>query len=465
MKPHRILIIEDDAHFVTLQKTLLIEAGYTVQTAAHPREAEAVIKQSRPDLILLDLTFGGSHLPGLRFLEEALVTRPMLHIIVISSHDQSALIIKALDLGAKDYIVKDDKVFDFLSFRVAQAFERITSEKQLRQSIEIHGGYIFGPGKILVGRSTAMLEVFDLIERVSKKKMNALILGESGTGKEVVADAIHSKKLTDAPLVSIDCGALPKSILESELFGVRENYPGMHNKEKLVGKLEASGEGTLLLDEIGNMNLDLQASLLRVLQEKTFSPLGSNDPLPLRSQVIASTNADLVRAVEAGAFRQDLFYRLNEVPIVLPPLRDRKEDIPLLTQHFIDRDVSQESRARTLLPETLQMLVAYDWPGNVRELGRVIQRAFLRSDAQYLTPKDFDLPEESSKSPQRHAAQDKIGSYKREIRAFEKSLIKSALVAANGNQTAAAKQLDISRQHLIRLMTKHGLKKCPLPGR
>ncbi len=460
MKPPSILIIEDDAHFVTLQKMLLLEAGYTVQTVAHPNEADEAIKQSSPDLILLDLTFQGSQQPGLHFLEEALAIHPTLHIIVISSHDQSPLIIKALDLGAMDYIVKDDTIFDFLSFRVAQAFERIIAERQLRQSVEIHGGYVFGPGKILVGRSPAMLEVYDLIERVSEKKINALILGESGTGKEVVADAIHSKKLIDAPFVSIDCGALPKGILESELFGVRENYPGMHNKEKLVGKLEASGEGTLLLDEIGNMDLDLQASLLRVLQEKTFSLLGTHEVLPLRSQVIASTNADLLRAVEERRFREDLFYRLNEVPIVLPPLRQRKKDIPLLVQHFIDCDKSQHGPARTALPETLQLLMDYDWPGNVRELGRVIQRALLRSDAQYLTPRDIGLPSRphGASLSQKNTVRQNPGSYKHDMGLFERSLIESALQETNWNQTTAAQKLEISRQHLIRLMKKHGLK-------
>jgi len=198
INPHTILIIEDDVHFVALQKALLLEAGYAVETVTHPKDANAAINKACPDLILLDLTFQGSQQPGLGFLEEALSAHPMLHIIVISSHDQSPLIIKALDLGAMDYIVKDDTIFDFLSFRVAQAFERIASEKQLRQSVEIHGGFVFGPGKILVGRSPAMLEVYDLIARVSEKKINALILGESGTGKEVVADAIHSKKLIGA---------------------------------------------------------------------------------------------------------------------------------------------------------------------------------------------------------------------------------------------------------------------------
>jgi len=232
----------------------------------------------------------------------------------------------------------------------------------------------------------------------------------------------------------------------------------MHNKEKLVGKLEASGEGTLLLDEIGNMNLDLQASLLRVLQERTFSLLGTHEALPLQSQVIASTNANLLHAVEVGTFREDLFYRLNEVPIVLPPLRKRKEDIPLLVQYFIDRDKSQHKPARTVLPETLELLMEYDWPGNVRELGRVIQRALLRSDAQYLTPRHFDLPiGHGSETPQGSDTLIGSGTYKQEMQKFEKTLLESALKESNWNQTAAARKLEISRQHLIRLMKKQGL--------
>ena len=197
---------------------------------------------------------------------------------------------KALDLGAVDYMVKDHSLYNLLPFRVAETLKKSRMEKQIKKQVETHGGFIFGLGQVIIGKTPRMHELYEVIERVAKNRSTVLIMGESGTGKELVARSIHAHNgMNSEPFLSIDCGAVPKNILESELFGVRAHYPGFHNKERLVGKFEAVGEGTLLLDEIGNMDVDLQTSLLRVLEEKLFTPLGNTTSLPLRAQVIAST--------------------------------------------------------------------------------------------------------------------------------------------------------------------------------
>ncbi len=388
MERAEILIVEDDPNYVELYGAVLKSAGYTTTVASDPKAALAAIQRRAPDLVVLDLTFEGTPQAGLDFIPDALKRWPNLPITVVSSQDQSAIITKALELGAVDYIVKDQSLYDLLAFRVEQTLTRTRLERR----IKMDGGFIFDAGRVIIGRSPGMLHVYDLIERVAQHRSTVLILGESGTGKELVAQAIHARKgLPSAPFVSIDCGAVPKSVLESELFGVKTNYPGFHNKERLVGKLEAAGDGTLFLDEIGNMEMDLQASLLRVLEERRFTPLGDNTTQSLRAQVVASTNVNIDAAIRTGKFREDLYYRLNEVPIVLPPLRDRQEDIPLLVRHVLAQHELRSGDRIEIVPEAVEKLMAYDWPGNVRELVKTLQRAATLCRSRYLTPKDFDL--------------------------------------------------------------------------
>ncbi|MFZ5862366.1 MAG: sigma-54-dependent transcriptional regulator [Nitrospirota bacterium] len=394
MERAEILVVEDDPNYVELYGAVLKAAGYTTAVASDPQAALAAIHRRAPDLVLLDLTFEGTPQAGLDFIPDALHRQPDLPITVVSSQDQSAIITKALELGAVDYIVKDQSLYDLLAFRVGQTLTRTRLERR----IKMDGGFIFDAGRVIIGRSPAMVHVYDLIERVAQHRSTVLILGESGTGKELVAQAIHARKgLPSAPFVSIDCGAVPKSVLEPELFGVKANYPGFHNKERLVGKLEAAGEGTLFLDEIGNMEMDLQASLLRVLEERRFTPIGDTTPQSLKAQVVASTNVNIDAAIRTGKFREDLYYRLNEVPIVLPPLRDRKEDIPLLVRHVLAQHEVRSGDRIEIVPEAVEKLMAYDWPGNVRELVKTLQRAATLCRSRYLTPKDFDLSPSTAK--------------------------------------------------------------------
>jgi DNA-binding NtrC family response regulator len=366
----------------------------------NPGKGLEAIETRMPDLVLLDLTFDGTPQAGLSFISEAVRRWPDLTILVVSAQDQSGIIMKALDLGAVDYMVKDHSRYELLTFRVMETLKKARLEKQSKSQVEIHSGFVFGAGQVIIGKSAKMHKVYEAIERVAQNRSTVLIIGESGTGKELVARAIHARKgLNRDPFLSIDCGAIPKAVLESELFGVRSNYPGFHNKERLIGKLEAAGQGTLLLDEIGNMDVDLQSSLLRVLEEKQFTPLGNTTPLPLQAQVVASTNIDLDLAIRSGKFRGDLYYRLNEVPILVPSLRERKEDIPLLVQFYLDQHERLHGTRIDILPETLQVLMAYDWPGNVRELQKAMGRALTLCQSQYLTPRHFQPSAASQEKP------------------------------------------------------------------
>ncbi len=458
-----ILVVEDDLNYLELYRDVLGLAGYTVVIERDPKTGLDAIKKHMPDLVLLDLTFDGTPKAGLAFIGEAVRRWPDLPIMVISSQDQSSIIMKALDSGAVDYIVKDQSLYDLLAFRVGQTIKRKSLERQIKMQLESHGGFVFGAGRVIIGKSQKMYQVYELIERVAANRSTVLILGESGTGKELVAQAIHARKgLPQAPFVSIDCGSVPKTILESELFGVRANYPGFHNKDPLIGRLEAAGKGTLFLDEIGNMEINLQASLLRVLEERRFTPLGCMEAVPIAAQVLASTNVNLVDAIKGGKFREDLYYRLNEVPIVLPSLRERKEDIPLLVHYFLNQHESRSGDRIEILPEALERLMEYDWPGNVRELSKVLQRALTMGHSQYLTPKHFDfspfVPGGSEAVDSKEVNKKTVAFYKERMVKCEKELLLSALEESGWNLAEAARILKIHRTQIVRMIERHGIK-------
>ncbi|MFY9270791.1 MAG: sigma-54 dependent transcriptional regulator, partial [Candidatus Manganitrophaceae bacterium] len=348
-----------------------------------------------------------------------------------------------------------------LPLRIRQTLKQTRLEKQIESLWNSQNGFSFGAGKIIIGKSPQMYQVFHSIKNVAWDRSTALIMGESGTGKELVAQAIHAVKgIPQTPFVSIDCGTIQRTILESELFGVRAKYPGFHNSDRLIGKFELAGEGTLLLDEIGNMEVDIQVKLLRVLEERQFMPYGYTEPISLKAQVIASTNIKFDDAIRSGKFREDLYHRLNDTPIVIPPLRDRREDIPLLVNHFLEQFKIQTGRSFELLPETLEKLKSHDWPGNVRELAKTTRRAITSSQSYYLTPKHFDFnnavsqKSEVPEDQQNPTTPPKTGGvgYKTLVKEFQKAVLLSALKGNDWNQTKAAEQLQISRNYLLSLL-------------
>lgn len=463
----KILVVEDDPGYLKLYSGLLGSTGYVTNMRQDPNSGLEALKDEIPDLVLLDLTFNGTTQSGLSFITEAMRYKPDISIIVISAQNESGTIMKALDLGAVDYIVKDHSLFELLPFRVSQTLQRTRLEKQVKLQWELNNGYTFDTGDIIVGKSPEMVQVFHQIENVAWNKATVLIVGESGTGKELVARAIHARKgIPKSPFVSIDCGAVPKAVLESELFGVRAKYPGFHNAERLIGKFEAAGQGTLLLDEIGNMEVELQAKLLRVLEERQFMPIGNLDPISLRAQVIASTNIKFDNAIQAGRFREDLYYRLNDVRIIVPSLRDRKKDIPLLVNYFLEQYKRQSGKEITVLPEALEKLESYDWPGNVRELGKTIQRAIDGGQSHYLTPKQISFTGAANGRTEHHESTGKINGinkkegsldYRTQLAEFQKSILLQALDRNNGNQTKTAEELGLNRQYFLKLLKTLGL--------
>lgn len=467
MENSRILIVEDDPKYIKLYKNALETHPYAIDVERGLSGGLKAVRKRPPDLVLLDLSFDGAPEGGLCFISDALHDLPDLPIIIISAHSDSAIINKALDLGAVDYIVKDHSLYELLPVRISQTLKKTRLEKRVKVQTELHNGFVFGAGKIIVGKTPKMRQVYALIQKVARNRSTVLVLGESGTGKELVAQAVHALKEIEAPFVSIDCGAVPEAVLESELFGVRARYPGFHNTEPLVGKMEAAGRGTLLLDEIGNMGVALQAKLLRVLEEKRFRPLGGEE-IPLFAQVIASTNIDFKSAIKSKSFREDLYYRLNEVPILLPPLRERKEDIPLQVRYILEQHRFQTGRTVEILPQTIEKLIAYDWPGNVRELAKTVHRALMTCQSQYLTPRHIELSGSGVVTPSAEAGavdetetagQPIVGNYKKMVREYQRGLLRSALDRTRGNQSEAAKLLGLHRTHFVRLINLHGLNK------
>lgn len=390
-----ILAIEDDLGFRILYRDLLSQSGYSLVLMESPIDLQSAFSDISPDIILLDLFFPSGS--GLDAISPLLSRWPSAKIMVISAADEGAMAVEAIRRGAYDFLNKDEKDFGSrLLLRIRQTLDTIHLERKIDLDIEARGGYAVGDD-VLVGTSRPMREVYRLIDKVAVGGVNALISGESGTGKELVARAIHlAGRRRALPFVSIDCGAMAGGVLESELFGVARDYPGFHNRERLIGRLAMVEEGVLLLDEIGNMEVDLQSKLLRVLEEKEFYPIGSARGLRLHAQVLASTNVDLPRAIATGRFREDLFFRLNEVRIAMPPLRERLEDVSLLVTHFVDQYNRRTRGDRRVTPDAMQRLLNHTWPGNVRELKKTVERALILTDRRFVMASDIQITQRAA---------------------------------------------------------------------
>lgn len=472
------MILEEDPAFCRIYQSIFRRAGYDVLTTSGRKSGLGLLKKENPQALFIEIQIGGSPEEGLCFIEEALRERPNLTIVVVSKENVPIIIREALKQRVFDYLIKDIASSDHIETQIRPILEKIENNIHFKEGIEKEGGLVIGRESMIVGKSKQMYRAYELIQKVAENRSSALILGETGTGKELVAQAIHSLKKESTPFEAIDCGCIPQTLLESELFGVRENYAGMHNKEKQIGQLEEAGAGTLLLDEIGNMEVELQRKLLRVLQEKKFKPLGSRKALPLQAQVLASTNADMESAIHTGHFRSDLYFRLGAFKIVLPPLRQRKEDIPLLVGYYLNRYEKQSGRRVEIFPETTDKLIDYHWPGNVRELVHTLRQALDTYPSRYLIPEYFDLPSNPLTDQARMASVDPSfsagvcrgesiidqikknnhGSYKERLAEFQKLTLLTALEENRWNQTLAAKQLDLSRAYFSNLINKLGIK-------
>jgi two-component system response regulator AtoC len=437
----RILVVDDDPASRDLLRRVLATEGHQVVTLADGREALAELARQRADLVVSDIRM--PDVDGVQLLERMRETVPEIPVILVTAFGDVEGAVEAIRRGAFDYLAKPydvDAVRHLVRRALAQAAlvsENRELRQQVREKYRLEG---------IVGRSEPMLRVFKTAARVAQSDATVLIEGESGTGKEQVARAIHAaSKRAGLPFVAVDCGAIAEGVLESELFGhAKGAFTGAQGSRR--GLFEEANHGTLFLDEMGDVGPALQARLLRALQEGEVRRVGANEAIPVDVRVLAATNKDLELQVKEGKFREDLYYRINVVTIRLPPLRERREDIPLLAEHFAAKHGRPDGAAVT--PEARELLVGYDWPGNVRELENVIARALALNHAGLVVPED--LPDRLRGLPD---AVPPSGVAERPTLAeVERRYAAQVLAETGGNKTRAAEILGIDRKTLYRIV-------------
>jgi len=453
----RVLVVDDEAG-VRESLRMLLKPDCEVDTAPDAEVALETWAARPPDLIVLDLVMPQrSGLDLLADLRERGNTAPVL---VLTATKTIATAVEAMKRGAADYVTKPFEL-EALRLKVKQLLERRALERELvRLRDEVQGRQRLGG---LLGRSPAMQELFRAIERVARSRASVLITGESGTGKELAARALHDlSPRSDGPFVAVNCGAIPHNLIESELFG-HEKGAFTDAVERRIGRFEAASGGTLLLDEIGELDASVQVKLLRALQERVVERVGSTRPLEVDVRVVAATNRDLDREVAEGRFRQDLFYRINVVPLHLPPLRERREDVRLLAGHFLERAAAEQGRTCELAPDTLAALEAYAWPGNVRELENAIEHGLAMAEGGRIEVRD--LPEAVARAGETEQLREQwrrggVG-FEEVVGRFETQLLREALERRDWNQTRAAADLGITRRVLKLKMDRFGLHPPP----
>ena len=448
-RPHRVLVIDDEEVMRDSCSQVLSKVGHEVATAGNGEEGLSRIHAESFDLVLLDLRMPG--IDGMEVLKKLQELNPETAVVVITGHATVESAVEAMKLGAYDFLPKPFTP-DTLRAVAARALEQRELRLEnvlLREEIEASVG-----ADPILGESVPMQEIKDLIRKVAPTDSTVLITGESGTGKELVARSIHRHSIRrNKPFIVVDCGALVESLFESELFGhVKGAFTGAVVSRP--GRLELANNGTVFLDEIGNISLSIQTKILRAIQEREVTRVGGTQVMKIDVRIIAATNKDLYRAVVEGGFREDLFYRLSVVPIVLPPLRQRKEDIPLLAEYFLKKySRKRKKNVFSLSPDAIQIMQTYDWPGNVRELENTIERAVVLAESEVIRENDLlfqglsapALPKPSS-APQSH------------LEHVEREHIIKTLKLLGGNKTKVAKSLGIDRKTLRRKMVKYAIK-------
>ena len=452
----KILIADDKQGLRDVLVEALAGIGHEVESVEDGARALARIGERTYDLLVTDLKMPG--LDGIELLRAVKEKAPQTGVILMTAHGTVDTAVEAMRLGALDYVEKPFPL-GAMEAKVEKALERarlVSENAYLKEEIEkkvTHGGEI-------IGKAEPMTRVFELIGKVSETTTPVLILGESGTGKELVAREIHKRSpRATGPFVAVNCAALAEGVLESELFGHEKgSFTGATAAKK--GKLELADKGTLLIDEIGDVPIATQVKLLRFLQEKEIERVGGTKTIKLDVRVLAATNRDLKKRIEESHFREDLYYRINVISIQMPPLRDRREDIPLLVSSFLIRLEKEMGRKGTIDDEALSLLQMYDWPGNVRELENVIERALVLAEGANVTAKD--LPGEirggeGAKSAQKEYYE--TSGLQGQIERIEREIIRKALEDTDFNQTKAAQELGLKRSSLQYKMKKYNLAK------
>ena len=456
MPQQHILIIDDEDNMRHMLKVMLSKAGYDVETAVDGIDALEHMEVSDFNFILCDLKM--PRMDGITFLKTAKKKYPDKTFIMMSAYGNIETALEAMKNGAYDYISKPFKTDEvLLTLKKAEERERLKEENlELKTKIsEIEKKYSF---ENIVSRSEVMARVFDLVRRVALHKTTVLITGESGTGKELIARAIHSTgPRASGPLVTINCGGIPENLLESELFGYKKGAFTDAVRDK-PGHFEEADGGTIFLDEIGELPLSLQVKLLRVLQEEEITPLGDIGSKKINTRVIAATSKDLLKEVKEHRFREDLFYRINVMPIHLPPLKERRGDIPILVGYFIELfNKKLNENIEGLSSGAMSVLMAYSWPGNIRELENVIERAVLLSRGRWITPAELPSNMAKAQKPSLDLDPEDTLSIKKASRRVQRNLIEKALKRTNGNRSKAARLLEISRPMLLSKIKEYNL--------
>lgn len=451
-----ILIVEDDVSVRESLLSVLASKDYNVESVSDGEQALKAIEEKDYDVLLLDLQL--PKVDGMGVLMQAKKLSTRTSIVILTAHGSIESAVEAMKLGADDYLEKPCDV-DQLQKTLAKIFARklfLKGESKKAKERQSFEG--------IIGQSPPMQRVYELIETVARSDSSILIMGETGTGKDMVAKAIHNLSTRrKEPFVKVDCATIPRELLESELFGHEKGaFTGATTKRE--GKFQQANDGTLFLDEVANLSEYVQMRLLNVLQDRQVTPIGAKNPVDVDIRLLAATNVDLLEEVKRGNFREDLYYRLNVVNIDLPPLRDKKGDIPLLAGYFLQvYSIHHDGKPSNISPEASELLMRYSWPGNVRELENVIEQICVLSDKQKIETQDLPLdilnqvvhiPKRLYKRP---AKASEVRSLQEAVEGSEERAVERALMAANGNKKAAAKLLGVSRVTLYEKIRKYGI--------
>lgn len=448
----KILIVDDDRNIgKMISATLQKQKRYECAMALSGEECLQTVRNDPPDLILLDIQMPG--IDGLQTLERLKQLEPNIPVVMMSAHGTIERAVRSMKLGAHDFIEKP-----FASDRLLVTVENALITSSLKKEVtelrsELKKKYSF---ENIIGESGAMQDVFRAVEKVIDSNVTVLIQGESGTGKELIARAIHyhSRTRGNKPFVAVNCTALPESLLESELFGHEKGaFTGAAGRR--IGKFELANGGTIFLDEIGLMSPTMQSKVLRVLQEREFERVGGNELVRVDVRFISATNRDLEEAVKKGEFREDLYYRIAVFPIKLPPLRERKEDIPPLAAFFLKKYSQEEGKEiEGISADALELLMAYHWPGNVRELENAIERAVVLAASKEIMPSDLPAAVRALGEKRLYESDHTLANW---IEKLEEEALRQALLECGGNVSQTAKKLGIGRATIYRKAKKYGL--------
>ncbi len=447
-----ILIVDDDKNICKMiEASLRKERKYEVETALSGEACLRIVREDIPDLILMDIQMPG--IDGIETLQKVKQEDSRIPVIMMTAHGTIERAVQSMKLGAYDFLTKP-----FARDRLLVTVNNALINNSLRKEVdelrsELKSKYAFAN---IIGQSGVMQDVFRAVEKVVDSNVTVLIQGESGTGKELIARAIHfhSKTRASKPFVAVNCSALPESLLESELFGHEKGaFTGAAGRR--IGKFEQANTGTIFLDEIGLMTQATQSKVLRVLQEREFERVGGNELVKVEVRFISATNKDLEEEMKKGQFREDLFYRISVFPIKLPPLRDRKEDIPLLAAHFLQKYSQQEGKQIDgVSADALDLMMAYNWPGNVRELENAIERAVVLATTAEISVKDLPAGIRSLGEKRLYESDNTLAGW---IEKLEEEALRQALLECEGNISRTAKKLGIGRATIYRKAKKYGL--------